>query len=341
MSTPYQFSIDDGEGRALDRQTGRQYDYLSPWYISGWSVQGNASGGLTYPDLVQGNANNLQYAPFPADQNYTRISQYYFVGDADPQGGFLTFMPSDDWVIIEDGVSWRMPKKLSGTETFTQLDAGVSPWAFSMMGSGAIYIWRGQLIVMLYATDNPSVTTVSGKPLTYHVVEHFLGGYQYDITVPTQTYPQTTNVDLYSLIVPGTMKPYKFDPVYPMGTLQESLWKELNSPEYILPTVTINHLATQYYDVNITAVLFGGNQQPVDIYPDLVYLAFMQGGNIPTDDDFYQADWANDSSPYTAQFLIGSGTNGLPLSVGQYQVWYKLVDDPQTLIGPAGILVIQ
>ena len=74
-----------------------------------------------------------------------------------------------------------MTQRFSGTQTFPSLDAGVGPWAFSMEATGKIYIYLDQLVVKLYATDNPSMVTDSGEPLTYHVIEHFLGGTAFEI----------------------------------------------------------------------------------------------------------------------------------------------------------------
>jgi len=68
--------------------------------------------------------------------------------------------------------------------------------------------------VTLMTTQNSAIVTDSGNPLTYHVVEHFLGGQQYDIAIPDSAVSPT---DLRSLIVPGTIQPYAFDPVFPLA----------------------------------------------------------------------------------------------------------------------------
>lgn len=220
MSQPYFGGFDDGEGTASHPVPGfpgetRRDDYLSPWYTPGYTAHLGENGEMVYTDLIPGSS-AVNFANFPADQfAFRKVTQRYFSPDGDPLGGFLTFMPSSAFTITEDGVSYRIPRRLAGTETYPALDSGVSPWAFSMEGSGRIYVWLGLMVVKLYPTDSPNVTTDDGNPLTYHVTEHFIGGRQFDITVPSGD----TALDLYSSIVPGSNRPYDYDPVFPMGSL--------------------------------------------------------------------------------------------------------------------------
>lgn len=226
MSQPYYGSVDDGEGTASHPVPGipgstQRADYLAPWYTPGYTAHLGPNGEQVYTPLIPGGT-AVEFADFPSDlTSFTTVTQRYFSPDADPLGGFLTFMPSSDITVFENGVSYRIPRRLAGTETWPALDSGVSPWAFSMEGSGRIYIWLGLMTVKLLPTDSPNIMTDDGQPLTYHVTEHFLGGKQFDITVPTTT----STADLYASIVPGTIRPAEFDPINPMGSLlEEDLW---------------------------------------------------------------------------------------------------------------------
>jgi hypothetical protein len=186
---------------------------LPEYYIRGWTAQNE----IAIPN--PGNSNLFDVA-FPATIVDVMIQQNYFDGDQNPLGGFLTFMPSSAFTFTASSKNpaIRVPRRLCGTETWPGVDAGVSPWAFSMEGSGRIYIWKGVLLVMLFASDNAQVVTDDGEPLSYHVVEHFQGGRQFDIIVPkahTDLYPS-----LYSLVVPGSVEDSNFDPVNPFGEME-------------------------------------------------------------------------------------------------------------------------
>jgi len=218
MSMPYQNSGgDDGEGTVYDPQSGQVVDHLSAWYTRGYTATLGQHGEFVYTPLIASTPANLDYASLPATVNtYSEIHQNYFSNDHDPLGGFLTFMPSSSFTYTQDGVSVRVVRRLSGTETWPNLDSGVSPWAFSMEGSGCIYIWQGYLVVKLFPTDVSSVVTDDGNPLTYHVIEHFLERREFDITVPTSTTPLDLTVDC---MVTDSVIPYRFDPVNPLGLL--------------------------------------------------------------------------------------------------------------------------
>jgi len=189
------------------------------------------------------------------------------------------------------------------------------------------------------------VTTDSGLPLTYHVVEHFLGGRIYDISVPTSA----ETLDLSSLIIPGTTKKYKFDPVYPMGSVDDDfdqqaaaagwLGPALTEPPAPLSVYTISALTTDYVTANISAVPELASVT-IDPTSDLLYFAFMQGGATPGDSNWGVLDWIPGGPPFSTQILIGPDNGGLPLPVGQYQIWYKLEVYPQVLTGLLGVLRI-
>lgn len=340
MTAPYAGAVDDGEGTALDSQTGKDYSFLAPWFVRGYTASLGADGAFVYTPLIPAVPGGLQYAPFPPDQVYSMIRQYYFSGDADPLGGFLTFLPSDDITVTEDGVTWRIPRRLSGSETWPSVDSGVSPWAFSMEGSGQIYIWRGYLAAKLLCTDNPDVATDSGRPLTYHVTENFLGGRSFDITVPSSD----ACLDLSSLIIPGTIRANRYDPVNPLNALVESDLDQQMIESFParpgqrpLPVYTISSLTTDYIRIGISASdIIGGTT--VNPQSDTVNLAFMQGGAKPGNTDWQAAAWASGGPPYVAEFLIGSANGALVLATGQWQIWAQLNDFPQVLVDVVGIL---
>lgn len=200
---PYPFGVDDESG-----------PILPPWYVRGWTAQNNAAFPAP-PQDTDGWMNT-----FPIDQLFTTLYQYYYDADSNGLGGYLTFWPSDAFTITEGGVSWRIPQRLLGTLTFPYDNAGTSPWAFSLEGSGKIFIWMGLLNVRLFNTDNPNLVTDSGNPLTYHVIEHMRGGRQFDITVPSSL---TSPSPLYAQIVTGSASPAPFDPQSPMGYMGEDL----------------------------------------------------------------------------------------------------------------------
>lgn len=333
---PYQNSWDDGEGDVYDPQTNTTDDFLAAWYTRGYTASLGPNGEFVYSPLIQSTGANTGYANLPADlSGYTEVHQNYFSGDHDPLGGFLTFMPSDSFTATENGVSYRVPRRLAGTETWPSLDSGVSPWAFSMEGSGSIYIWMGLLVVKLFPTDGSNIVTDGGQPLTYHVTEHFQEGRQFDITVPTSGTVQ----DLTALIVPGSIRPAPFDPINPLGSgLEEDLWENVVPP---FPVWTQSHLATNYIPAIIGAVRPDGS--PIDVSTDQVFLAFTQG--TPSSGDWITAAWVQVESvtvgpPYQAQVLVGPDNSGVLLAQGQYQIWSKLVDFPQTFIQQIGVLYI-
>ena len=93
-------------------------------------------------------------------------------------------------------------------------DNTLTPGGQNNWGTGQIYIRRGLVSVTLFATNNCTIVTDSGNPLTYHVVEHMPSGQQYDISGPASL---VSPADLRSLIVSGSITPYDYDPISPRG----------------------------------------------------------------------------------------------------------------------------
>lgn len=296
-----------------------------PWYTPGFAYQGMSPETYVPAPPVPSDPT----APFPSDQVMVTVNQYYFDPDRNPLSGFLTFWPSTGFTISEDGVSWYIPQRLCGTETWPGLDTGQSPWAWSMDTTGKIYIWLGLLTVILYATDNPSITTDDGGMLTYHVAEHFIGGREYEIQVPGDL-----TGDLTSCIIPETIRPFKYDPLYPMGVMGKRL-KARRKPQW---RKWQSAGSTEYLTFDTAALGIGGLS--VNPTSDPVYIAFMQGTAAPQPGDWQQAQWVSPQAPYQIEFLVGPSGGAYSLAAGQYRVWLMIVDNPSRPELPVGYLNI-
>jgi len=334
MSQPYIGLGNDGEGG----------NYLSPWYTRGYTAHLGANGVQDYSPLIYAPPNDPTLSGFPLDQAMTVVQGRYFDADRDPLGGYLTFWPSSgftitdtDSVSMQDNCTFYIPQRLLGTETWPSVDSGVSPWAFSMEGSGKIFIYEGLLVARLYSTDNPNVVTDNLQPLTYHVIEHFLGGRQYDILVPTSDTP----VQLTDCIIPMSVQPASnFSAMVPLGSAVDDF--ELQALAITgpiippLPVQQINADSTDYVIANITAALPNGT--PVDPTEDTISFAFMTTGMDPGVSDWIPATWVAGGPPYTAQLLVGP--DGIILGKGTYRIYAQLIDVPQTIVQLIGLLYI-
>ena len=138
--------------------------FLNPWYIPGWSVQNPSY--VSQPD-------KYQFAPFPEELVRITISGEFFATTTRPLSGFLTFEPSASIVYTP-----------ATGDKFT-----IKPRATK------VYLDKGSLNVTLLATDNAGTNPAT---FTYHVVEHFLGGVEYDIHLPKDS---VDKVDIFSLVV--------------------------------------------------------------------------------------------------------------------------------------------
>jgi hypothetical protein len=178
---------------------------VTPWFIRGWTAQAIPADTVQAPGPAVGLG---EPEPFPTALEFIQVTAPYFDMDGNPLSGFLTFLMSDSITVTSGGFTYRMPARYAGR------DNTATPGGYNNWGYGRIYIRRGLMSVSLFATNNASITTDSGNPLTYHVVEHMLGGQQYDITVSDLL---TSPADLRSLIVNGTVAAYQFDPASPAG----------------------------------------------------------------------------------------------------------------------------
>lgn len=337
--SPYETSVDDGEGTAAHPVPGipgatQTTDYLPPWYTVGYTAQLGPDGTFVYTPLIPSQSPYVDFADFPSDlTQFTKVTGRYFSPDGDPLGGFLTFMPSSGVTVTENGVSYRIPRRLAGTETWPALDSGVSPWAFSMEGSGNIYIWLGLMVVKLLPCDNSNIVTDDGEPLTYHVVEHFIGGKQFDITVPTTT----NTVDLYSAMRPGTMRPNEFDPVNPMGSLLGDELRMDDISEFGDLDRCQSQLSVEYDSVNLSDV--PALQNVAISGSNTVQFAYTSGP--PTSSTAWSAgQLIAGGPPWQAQILVGPNTGTVTLTPGRYERWVALTNSPQYIVARAGSLTI-
>lgn len=140
-------------------------EFLNPWYVPGWTVQ----NPIWVPEPEE-----YLYAPFPPQLKTIKVSGEFFTTGRRPLSGYLTFEPSVnkiDYVSV-DGDNFSIRKRITKE-----------------------YLDKGNLNVTLLATDNEGTTPAT---FTYHVVEHFLGGTEYDINVPKDS---VDRVDITELII--------------------------------------------------------------------------------------------------------------------------------------------
>ncbi len=172
---------------------------VDAWWTPGWNAQ--TKDYLVAPTLT---------GTFPGAPpvNYLVVTHGYYDDDGSPLPGFLTFLPSDNVTFTSGSSTWRIPARLSGTTTLSPQFTG---FQWQQDASGSIYLYQGMLYVRLMCTDTSGIVTDSGDPLTYTVIEHFLGGQKFSVTTPSADVA-TEPIDLYSLMVTGSNTPYPFDP---------------------------------------------------------------------------------------------------------------------------------
>lgn len=198
MTTPNSYPVSPGTYNADDPD-------VAPWYVPGWTAQDK----ITIPAGQE----NLFSPFFPSNLAFVNITGEYFDGNSSGIPGFLTVYMSDSITVVDGSNSFRMPQRLTGTMN----DA--MPFAYNNWGNGQLYLRMGRLDIEVFATDQTAsgstITTDAGSPLTYWVTEHMLGGRTFQISVPSSSAPGP--VDINTLIIPGTVTPYAYDPANPMG----------------------------------------------------------------------------------------------------------------------------
>ena len=277
---------------------------LDAWWTPAWTAQNRDGASIQVPPSA------FTAPGFPA-LSYTTVTGNYFDSSANPLSGYLTFYPSAALTFVVDGQTTYMPQRYSG---INQTLLGIN-----QMGNSRVYLWYGQLQVSLLATDNANMTPVS---FTYHVVEHYIGGLQYDIVVPSAD--GTAGIDVHSLIIPGSIQSCDED------------WNETQDTD---EHVSIAATSDQYIVAAITpSSIIGLTFNPVGLP---VNFAFISGPTEPQDSDWIAGEWYSGNTnnpPYLAQLLVGP--DGYVLPVGTYKIWAQVVATPQVPSIPIGFVTI-
>jgi hypothetical protein len=99
-------------------------------------------------------------------------------------------------------------------------------------------------------------------------------------------------------------------------------------------------LSTEPYRVAVSATVAGN---PLNLSTDTVQFAFMAAGD-PGNADWRTGTWetttVSGKALYVAQCLVGPANSGVSLSVGPWNVWVKVVDNPDVPVRQVGTLQI-
>jgi hypothetical protein len=99
----------------------------------------------------------------------------------------------------------------------------------------------------------------------------------------------------------------------------------------------LSSASTEYLQVPVFAASGG---QPVNPTSYTVRMAFEAGINAPATGDWVAASWdTTDIGSYVAQCLIGTG-GVTALTAGAYYVWLSIATATETVIRPAGTIVV-
>lgn len=102
--------------------------------------------------------------------------------------------------------------------------------------------------------------------------------------------------------------------------------------------LSISSLSTIYVQVAVSATISGVLYNPTS---DVVQMAFMTGVKRPTNTDWKTGSWETAPGPtYFAQVLVGP-TGTITLTVGQYTVWLKIIDNPEVPVASVGTLTVE
>lgn len=279
----------------MTAQTGIDYQgqpLIDAWWTPAWTAQ-NQSYVITPP-------NPFSEPGFPAGLTYVTIQTSRFDLDGNPISGYFTFFPSSPIMVTVDSVTAVFPQRFAGQN--------LNPTGLNEFGGGKNHLYYGKLMVALLATDNTNVTPTS---FTYHVKENYLGGLEYDITVPKAS---SVPVQLESLIIPGSTSAQNED-----------------------QTMQIAVVSTEFVTADITAMAGGIGINPTG-FP--VQFAFTQNGAEPLSGDWHNGQWASVNPPYVAQILVGPANGGLVLAKGFYQIWVKVITSSQVPVISVGTLII-
>lgn len=180
---------------------------VAPWFIPGWTAQDKIT--------IEAGQLNLTGPGFPTNLAFVNVTGNYFDANSSPLAGYVTVMMSDSITVEDGGNFYRLPQRYVGIMN------NKLAFAYNNFGSQRLYTRFGQLNIILFATDqtasSSTVTTDSGNAFFYFVTEHWLGGRTFHIQVPSSD--ASAPVDINSLIVAGTIREYKYDPVFPDGNV--------------------------------------------------------------------------------------------------------------------------
>lgn len=102
----------------------------------------------------------------------------------------------------------------------------------------------------------------------------------------------------------------------------------------------ISSTASMYVKVPVYATK---NGLPLNPTADVVDMAFLTSEQAaPTSGQWNVASWETAGTTLNPVYLVRClvGTGGVVLAVGSYQVWVKIIDNPEVVIMPAGELEI-
>lgn len=276
------------------------------WWTPGWTAQNQS--------YIPVPPNQFMEQGFPPGLIYVSLVGNYFDLEGNGNSGYLTFWPSSSLTITTGSPA--------GTAILEQRFAGQNEGLLGMnqLGNGKIYLWNGQLLVGLLATDQPNVTVMTPSTFTYHVKENFIGGREYDITVPSSAASNNTlGTDINSLIVPGSI----------VGQT--------------LPNQTFPAFSTQNVIANLTELVGllipPGSATIGNPTQFAVQFAFTATQNA-TPVTWYTGTWVTSSAPYVAEILIGPANGGIVLAKGTYGIWAQIVTPTQVPAIEVGTLTL-
>jgi hypothetical protein len=97
----------------------------------------------------------------------------------------------------------------------------------------------------------------------------------------------------------------------------------------------VSSLSIEYVEVPVSFVIAGAITNPTG---DVVALAFTLPGIDPVSGDWVNGSWEPGGPPYIARTLVGPGNK--VLAKGNYDVWVRVNDAPETPYKKAGFLKV-
>jgi hypothetical protein len=100
----------------------------------------------------------------------------------------------------------------------------------------------------------------------------------------------------------------------------------------------ISTASLEYVRAPVSAVASGSAVNPT---ADTVEMAFLADDDAPVSGDWKTASWETDATTtpvtYWARCLVGTG-GAVALTAGDYHVWVRVTDSPETPVVLAGLL---